>query len=67
EGVDYLPEKPETTVNAPSVAACKDPQGTKFLILVLTGLCLFGFTYNYAGNLTQKLPWFPVMSHSASE
>lgn len=67
EGVDYLPEIPETTVNAPSVAARKDRQGTKFLILVLAGLCLFGVTYNHAVNLAQKLPLFPIMSHSASE
>lgn len=68
EGVDYLPEIPEITANAPSVTTRKDGQGKNFVILVLTGLCLFGITYNQAANLTtQKLPFFPVMSHSASE
>jgi len=67
EGVDYLPEIPETTVNSPSIAPRQDRQGKKFLILVLTGLCLIGVTYNHATNLTQKLPLVPIMSHSVSE
>lgn len=67
EGVDYLPEIPETTVNVPNVAARQEPQGTKLLILVLAGLCLFGITYNHAANLAQKLPLSPIMSHTASE
>lgn len=67
EGVDYLPEIPETTVNTPSVATRQDYQKTKFLILVLTGLCLCGITYNHAVNLTQKSPLSPIMSHTASE
>ena len=67
EGVDYLPEIPERTVNVPSVATRKNHQGTNFLVLILVGLCLFGVTYNHAINLVQKLPLFPVMSHSASE
>ncbi|MFB2875661.1 hypothetical protein [Floridanema aerugineum] len=66
EGVDYLPEIPETTVNAPGVAAHQGRQRQKFLILVLTGLCLIGITYNHATNLGQKLPVFPIMTHSAS-
>ena len=67
EGVDYLPEIPETTVNTPCVAACQNSQKTRLLILVLTGLCLFGITYNHAVNLAQKLPLSPLMSHTASE
>lgn len=67
EGVDYLPEIPETTVKAPGAAASKDRQGEKFLILVLAGLCLFGVSYNHAVNFAQNLPLFPTMSHSASE
>lgn len=67
EGVDYLPEIPETTVKAPCVSVRKDRQGEKLFILLLAGLCLFGITYNNAGNLVQKLPFFPIMTHSASE
>jgi hypothetical protein len=68
EGVDYLPEIPEKTVNSPRVSRCKDRQRTNLLILGLTGLCLFGITYNQAANLAQKLPLFPpIMSHSPSE
>ncbi|OKH39634.1 hypothetical protein NIES2119_05010 [[Phormidium ambiguum] IAM M-71] len=67
EGVDYLPEIPETTVNTPNIAACQNSQKTRLLILVLTGLCLFGITYNHAVNLAQKLPVSPLMSHTASE
>jgi hypothetical protein len=68
EGVDYLPQIPETIVNAPSVAACKDRQKTNLLILFFTGLFLFGITYNHVANMAQKLPVFlPVMSHSPSE
>lgn len=67
EGVDYLPEIPEATVNVPNISGRQEPQGTKLLILVLAGLCLFGITYNHAANLAQKLPLSPIMSHTASE
>ncbi|MBE9228268.1 hypothetical protein IQ264_22860 [Phormidium sp. LEGE 05292] len=67
EGVDYLPEIAETAVNTPCVSAHQDRQGKKFLILVLTGLCLIGLTYNHATNLAQKLPVFTIMTHAANE
>ncbi|MFB2836351.1 hypothetical protein [Floridanema evergladense] len=67
EGVDYLPEIPETTVKAPGGTAQQNRQGTNFLILLLTGLCLIGLIYNQASNFAQKLPLFPIMTHAVSE
>jgi len=67
EGVEYLPQKPETARIVPCGATVKHHHYATAFLLVLTGLCLLSTAYNQAATLASRVQTFPVMSHTASE